>query len=383
MFLPQQWQDSNVSRDVSVIKMDPNLTLAHIMHNASMILLHQHIAYPPASWRDVVKLPSSCSAETCHLAAVEIASIAQKYLRYMGGIVNSQFAFCAFVAARVLLVQWRVSGASALAPEFFSLLQSLLDMSQRWSGYYKVEDGLSQQRSQSETRPPGPGPDLAARYAAQLQGLQTRCLGDINFASADFAEVLSDASLEGFLEKHAAASPAGQSNGGYIDHTAGNGNGSQQYDVFTSGRQPPNGHIRSPSVGTGIHRNYHGGGLPHGVSSVASTTRGPAADNRSRPPIAYDPQGVRVALEGTSPQTHHPGGASVPARLGTSPSAGLMGLNMDGHLAHGRPNSVEDDELTAMSHMLLGQQFLEMDRVITLDGTDFYYDAGGRAGLMS
>lgn len=30
-----------------------------------------------------------------------------------------------------------------------------------------------------------------------------------------------------------------------------------------------------------------------------------------------------------------------------------------------------DDELTAMSHILLGQQFLEMDRVITLDGTDF------------
>lgn len=33
-----------------------------------------------------------------------------------------------------------------------------------------------------------------------------------------------------------------------------------------------------------------------------------------------------------------------------------------------------DDELTAMSNTLLGQQFLEMDRVITFDGTNFAMD---------
>ena len=102
MFLPQRWKDSNVSRDTSVINMDPNLTLAHITHNTSMILLHQHIAYTPADWAGVVALPSSCSAETCQLAAVETSSITQKYLAYMDGIVNSQFVFCVFVAARIL-----------------------------------------------------------------------------------------------------------------------------------------------------------------------------------------------------------------------------------------------------------------------------------------
>ena len=103
MFLPQKWKDSNISRDAALVKMDPNLTLAHITHNTSMILLHQHIAYPPAEWNEIVKLPSSCSAETCQLAAVETASIAEKYLKHAEGIVNSQFAFCAFVAARVFL----------------------------------------------------------------------------------------------------------------------------------------------------------------------------------------------------------------------------------------------------------------------------------------
>lgn len=39
-------------------------------------------------------------------------------------------------------------------------------------------------------------------------------------------------------------------------------------------------------------------------------------------------------------------------------------------------NSVED-ELTAMSNVLLGQQFLEMDRVITYDGTNFAIDLDG------
>lgn len=85
------------------MSMDPNLTVAHLNHNASMILLHQHIAYPPVDWSGIVKLPSSWSAETCQLAAVEIASIAKKFLTHTEGIVTSQFPFCAFIAARVLL----------------------------------------------------------------------------------------------------------------------------------------------------------------------------------------------------------------------------------------------------------------------------------------
>lgn len=104
MFLPQQWKDSNISRDSSLIDMDPNLTLAHITHNTSMILLHQHIAFPPPDWMNLVKLPSPCSAETCYTAAIETVAITKKYLKYKPvDIVNSQFALCAFVAGRILL----------------------------------------------------------------------------------------------------------------------------------------------------------------------------------------------------------------------------------------------------------------------------------------
>ena len=87
--------------------MDPNLTLAHVTHNTSMILLHQRIAYPHRDWPSelAVKLPSACSAETCQVAAMETNNITQKYLRYTpeNSPAASQFVFCVFISARVLL----------------------------------------------------------------------------------------------------------------------------------------------------------------------------------------------------------------------------------------------------------------------------------------
>ncbi|EFQ31875.1 uncharacterized protein GLRG_07019 [Colletotrichum graminicola M1.001] len=105
MFLPQKWKDSNISRQPALINMDPNLTLAHVTHNTSMILVHQRIAYPDAHWSNIVKLPSFCSAETCQEAAIETTTITQKYLKYTpeNSPATSQFAFCVFISARVLL----------------------------------------------------------------------------------------------------------------------------------------------------------------------------------------------------------------------------------------------------------------------------------------
>lgn len=70
-----------------------------------MILLHQRIAYPPAEWANIVRLPSSCSAETCQNAAIEIQNMTAKYLDNTpeSSPVSNQFIFCVFVAARVLL----------------------------------------------------------------------------------------------------------------------------------------------------------------------------------------------------------------------------------------------------------------------------------------
>jgi hypothetical protein len=105
MFLPQKWKDTNISPQITELIMDPNLTLAHITHNASMILLHQLIAYPPADWDWATRLPSRCSADTCQTAAQETSSITSNYLKSptKSNIVNGQFVFCVFLAARLLL----------------------------------------------------------------------------------------------------------------------------------------------------------------------------------------------------------------------------------------------------------------------------------------
>lgn len=105
MFLPQRWRDSNISRQADSVDMDPNLTLAHVTHNTSMILLHQRIAYPDPRWSESFKLPSICSAETCQVAAVETTTITQKYLKYTPthSPVADQYAFCVFISARALL----------------------------------------------------------------------------------------------------------------------------------------------------------------------------------------------------------------------------------------------------------------------------------------
>jgi hypothetical protein len=48
-----------------------------------------------------------------------------------------------------------------------------------------------------------------------------------------------------------------------------------------------------------------------------------------------------------------------------------------------RTNSddVLQDELSVMSQLLLGQQFIEMDRVITLEGTDFDFNVNSWGNL--
>ena len=110
MFLPRRWKDSNISKEPAFVHMDPNLTLAHITHNTSMILLHQCIAYPRANLVDKLRQASISSAETCQLAASETANIVQKYLQYTPfvGLVNAQFVFCAFVSARVMLGKYHL-----------------------------------------------------------------------------------------------------------------------------------------------------------------------------------------------------------------------------------------------------------------------------------
>ncbi|KAM5341326.1 hypothetical protein ACJ41O_014357 [Fusarium nematophilum] len=165
MLLPKKWKVSIGQHSSS--RMDPNLTLAHVTHNASMILLHQPIAFPPLNWPFRTRLPSLCSVDTCQAAAVEIATITEHYLKTCGDTepVNNQFAFCVYVAARVLLLHWRYSSTDALSQEFWQLTQSLDAMSKRWAGPNEV---LSRE-------------NLASKYSATLIQLHTQCTQDESF----------------------------------------------------------------------------------------------------------------------------------------------------------------------------------------------------------
>ena len=167
MLLPQKWKaNPNLTRQVPL--MDPNLTTAHVTHNASMILLHQTIAYPPLHWGFRNRLPSGCSAEACYSAGVEIATITHKYLSKSlnESPIGSQYAFCIFIAARVLLIHWRYEPGNQLPAEFWSLVQSLSEMSARWSA-------LALQPSQVQ--------NVFAKYAARLKELYELCSVDSGY----------------------------------------------------------------------------------------------------------------------------------------------------------------------------------------------------------
>lgn len=187
LLLPQKWRaNPNMTRHVPL--MDPNLTTAHLTHNASMILLHQIIAYPLLSWPFRNQLPSMCSADACYSASVEIASIAEKYLLRSPTTspLSAQCSFCLFIAARILLVRWQTnSQVEQLASEFWSILRSLGEMSKRWSGLARAMDSAV---------------DLSAKYALRLRELHDLCVADpllsINIMGWT-SEINQDSSLTG------------------------------------------------------------------------------------------------------------------------------------------------------------------------------------------
>lgn len=338
MFLPQKWKDSNISRDTSFVDMDPNLTLAHITHNTSMILLHQHIAYPPPDWGELVKLPSSCSAETCQMAAVETSSISQKYLRYnKTGIANSQFALCAFIAGRILLVHWRFYN-TRLSSEFFTLVESLREMSRRWCGY------AAHDKSEQHT----PSLDLAGQYAIQLE----------NFYELFYKDPQQCTNVLGYSTTPATANqdsllpllPVSP-----LPHMVDNPPFSASHQVSPSDFQGQHSEgklaerLSYPSLGNISHTFG-----PHENPEISS-------NQGSGESLEYNTQIPHIWPDGRPSR----GTSKIPDYRTTAQNP----MDYD--------RESVDDDLTAMSSTLLGQQFLEMDRVITFDGTNFSMDING------
>ena len=180
LFLPAKWREASVLNDDGV--MDPNLTLAHITHNTSVILLHQGIAYPPPHWRACpVRLPSASSAETCIEAASEISTIGHQFLRCSVMLASPQFSFCLFVAGRMLLTH-SAYNKTPLPQELETLIASLLEISRRWEGPQKdCHENLASVfakrliRARDKSSPALPRTSLDIRQTAYSESTDDSC----------------------------------------------------------------------------------------------------------------------------------------------------------------------------------------------------------------
>ncbi|KAM3541613.1 hypothetical protein ARSEF1564_005473 [Beauveria bassiana] len=120
-------------REVRVVDgyIDPNLTIAHMTHNAAIITLHSRLACPPRQARAwLSSLVSGASKEACVMAAMKIDRIARRFLEASSGIPPHQFVLCMYIAGKVLLQEWNTTRVSETAA---SLVALLLEVSSRIS----------------------------------------------------------------------------------------------------------------------------------------------------------------------------------------------------------------------------------------------------------
>ncbi|KAF5974252.1 hypothetical protein FCOIX_8388 [Fusarium coicis] len=167
-FLPEKWRKAcQFNNDGNL---DPNLVLAHIAHNTAVVLLHQGLAYPPAEWQSLpVRLPSASSAETCQVAADEVATIAEQFLGHSNVLISPQFSFCLFVCGKMLLTH-AAYYQSALTSSFDSVISSLEEISRRWNG----------------EQPPARA-NLASKFCSRLKKARIDGSGSVDIREA-FAE---------------------------------------------------------------------------------------------------------------------------------------------------------------------------------------------------
>ncbi|KAL4875140.1 fungal-specific transcription factor domain-containing protein [Aspergillus karnatakaensis] len=318
MLLPQKWT-VNVAQQ-GLTRMDPNLTLAHVTHNASMILLHQPIAFPLPEWPFKSRLPSLCSMDTCQSAAVEVASITSHYLKssLATSPLSSQFAFCLFIAARALMLYWQHTRTQGgVAPDFWVLIQSLDALSTRSSGIITSTSAHQ---------------NLAAKYSSVLTELHRRCTQDPSF-SINIAGYTTEITHSGDeVQSPRQALPVPDRSTGSQDHNLTN--------MPESNRDFQSPH-EQPSFSSPTQLSNRKNSAP--AQQTFASQRLPAVA-----PNAYS-LGIGLA----------PGANEVP---------GLLQSELSGN----------SDDTMAMSQMLLDQQFTGLDRVISYSDGLFgsEYDGG-------
>lgn len=326
LFLPSRWKDSNISEDRTVVNMDPNLTLAHITHNTSMILLHHPIAFPAKSWNDYVALPKECSAQTCQLAAIETSNIVSKFLTHTPiPFVNVQFAFCAFVAAKALLFE----NDGALRPVFGRLVRDLWEMSKRW----QRSSGL-QATSQ------------AGIYARHLESLQDACSQDPNYRFDFYDHTCQSLEPQQYVSPMNVMTPLQRTN-------------TQDRPGLSHARHHSLSSLQTTlSPRHRIAQSTVSGDSPIGQQPMERTQN-----------LNDVPSGVVTSTAAAlHPSTAHSGSNQHVYGLSHSVTPGFGGIP---HVPN-HPQSMQDQSLINLSDTFMDAQFLDMDRVITFEEANFY-----------
>jgi hypothetical protein len=335
LFLPTKWKDSDISSDHTKVDMDPNLTLAHITHNTSMILLHHPIAFPPRGWKDYVALPQNCSAETCESAAVETSNIVHKFLAHSPiPFVNAQFAFCAYIAGKALLFGHQSTRTSTpgLRAEFLRLVKDLWEMSSRWRGYRG-----SFQASRTSV-------NQAGMYAKHLDELSDAC-HDVQFTFDMYDHSCLPLGTQRYASPIAVATPQ------ILPR------------LFTQGERSPNYHARLNSMNS-CQSALSPGHPPYAAQAEQTSPRDAATLLPPRlGPLNYVPPHTTHGLKNSLPHYDlHVNSVATPYSGTPRPDAS--------HSTYSQ--SLQDQSLITLSDTFLDSQFLDMDRVITFEDANFF-----------
>lgn len=329
LFLPPRWRDSNISEDRNVVNMDPNLTLAHITHNTSMILLHHPIAFPAKSWNDYVALPKECSAQTCQLAAIETSNIVGKFLMYTQiPFVNHQFAFCAFVAAKALLFDQK---NGTLRAEFSHLVQDLWEMSKRWK--------RSPDSSQT---------NQAGIYASHLERLQDACSQDLNYRFDFYDHTCQSLEPQQYVSPMDVMTPLQRTvtqDGPVLDHKRHRSLNSVHATLSPRQRTSQTDIRPESSVDrqSADYASQLAGISPNAAASTSANIHRSDGHHEAR-------QHIYNVGHGIAPNAHF---STV-----TGASSSLQAM--------------QEQSLMNLSDTFMDSQFLDMDRVITFDEANFF-----------
>lgn len=218
-------------------------------------------------------------------------------------------------------VHWRYYNQE-LVPEFHDLINSLELMSKAWRG--SLYDS--------------PATDLAGSYAAHLQSLLEDCKHSSLPLITNFGGLLPPTSLPAFAS---VSSPAATTSPEHYDHL----------QMQPSSRR--------------MSRSQHLGTRFTSQNQIGYPGQSPPREGADG----------RLLADRNSP-------SQLSSRIGQNPTGGNLNnsQNFSPQLnPHENWNDINDG-LAQMSHILLGQQFSDMDRIITLDGTDFALDMGSWDG---